>query len=55
MSRTTFILLGVSIYIVTIIIIIVVLNMINKKNKNNYQKDITTLEREKNMIISASI
>lgn len=55
MSRTTFILLGVALYVFTIIAIIVVLNMINKKSKKKYQDDITTLEREKNMIISASI
>ena len=55
MSRTTFILFGVALYVLTIIVLIVVLNMINKKSKKKYQDDITTLEREKNMIISASI
>jgi len=55
MTRTTFILLGVAYYIVTIVVLTVVLNMIAKKDKKKYQNDITTLEREKNMIISASI
>lgn len=55
MSKTAFILLGVSYYIVTIIIIIIVLNMINKKEKKKYTTEIKNLERDKNLIISASI
>lgn len=55
MSKTTFILLGITYYIATIIIIVCVLNFINKKEKNKYLKEINDLEREKNLIISASI
>lgn len=55
MSKTAFILLGISYYIVTIIIIVVVLNMINKKEKKKYAAEIKNLERDKNLIISASI
>ncbi len=55
MSKTTFILMGITYYIIAIIIIIVVLNMINKKEKKKYEKAIENLEREKNLIISASI
>lgn len=55
MSRTTFILLGITYYIVTIIIIIVVLNFINKRERKKYEMAISQLERDKNLIISASI
>lgn len=55
MSKTAFILLGVSYYIVTLIIIIIVLNLINKKEKKKYLNEIKNLERDKNLIISASI
>lgn len=55
MSSTTFILFGVTYYIVTIIIIIVVLNTINKKANNKYETMINELERDKNLIISAGI
>lgn len=55
MTQSTFILLGIAYYIFTIAIIIVVLNLINKKDKNKFQKEISELEREKNLIISAAI
>lgn len=55
MSKTAFILLGISYYVVTIIIIVVTLNIINKKEKKKYEKEIKNLERDKNLIISASI
>ncbi len=55
MSRTTFILLGVLYYIGTIVIIVVVLNWINKKEQKKYKDEITTLERDKNLIVGASI
>ncbi len=55
MSRTTFILMGITYYIVTIIVIIVVLNKLNKKERKKYAELISNLEREKNLIISASI
>ena len=55
MSSTTFTILAVSYYILAVAIVIVVLNLINKKEKNSYKKEINTLERDKNLIISASI
>lgn len=55
MSESTFILLGIAYYIFTIAIIVFVLNLIEKKDKKKYQNEISELEREKNLIISASI
>ena len=55
MNKTTFILLGVTYYIVSVLIIIVVLNKINKKEKNKYKQEIEELERDKNQIISSDI
>lgn len=55
MTKSTFILLGIAYYIFTIAIIVVVLNLIDKKDKKKYQREISELEREKNLIISASI
>lgn len=55
MTKSTFILIGIAYYIFTIAIIIVVLNLIDKKDKKKFQKEIAELEREKNLIISASI
>ncbi len=55
MSSNTFILLGVTYFIIAFIIIIVVLTIINKKEKNKYQLKFNELERNKNLIISAGI
>ena len=55
MSSRTFILLGITYYIIALIIIVVVLNIINKKTKNKYQLKLNELEREKNLIISPQI
>lgn len=55
MSRTTFILIGVLYYIFTVITIIVVLNFINKREQKKYKDEIVTLERDKNLIVGASI
>ena len=55
MSKTTFILLGITYYIISVIIIIIVLNKINKKEKKKYLEEINNLERNKNQIISADI
>ena len=55
MGRTTFLLLAVLYYIVTIIIIIVILNLINHREKNKLKSQIDELEKEKNLIISASM
>ena len=55
MGRTTFLLLAVLYYIVTIIIIIVILNLINRRERNKLKKQIDELEKEKNLVISASM
>lgn len=55
MSRTTFILIGALYYIFTVITIILVLNLINKKEQKKYKDEITSLERDKNLIVNASI
>lgn len=55
MSTTTYILIGITYYIIAIIIIVVVLNLINRREKRKYQEQINALERDKNLIISASI
>ena len=55
MSRTIIISLGVLLYLLTIGIIIIVLNFINKKNRQKYLNEISSLERDKNLIVNASI
>ena len=55
MSRTTFIFIGILYYVFTVILIIVVLNLINKKERNKYKTEIANLERDKNLIVGASI
>ena len=55
MSRTTFIFIGILYYVFTVILIIVVLNLINKKERNKYKEEIANLERDKNLIVGASI
>jgi len=55
MTQSTFILIGIAYYIFSIAMIIVVLNLIDKKDKKKFKKEIAELEREKNLIISASI
>ena len=55
MTKTTFILLGVLYYILTVTIIIIVLKYINKKEQNKYRNILSTLERDKNLIVGASI
>ena len=55
MTRTVYILIGILYYIVSVFLIVLVLNIINKKNKKKYLNDISTLERDKNLIINASI
>ena len=55
MTRSMFILLAVGYYFLTMIIIITVLLIISRKTKNKYRNQISQLEREKNLIISASI
>lgn len=55
MSRTTFIFIGILYYVFTVVLIIVVLNLINKKERNKYKDEIANLERDKNLIVGASI
>ena len=55
MSQTAYILAGISFYIVSIIILIIVLNVINNNERKRYRREINSLEREKNLIISSSI
>ena len=55
MTRTTFIFIGILYYIFTIVLILVVLNLINKKERNKYKDEIAGLERDKNLIVGASI
>ncbi len=55
MSQATYILAGISYYIVSVIVIVIVLNLINRREKKKYQDEIVTLERDKNLIISSSI
>ena len=55
MGRTTFLLLAVAYYVITIIILIVILNLLNRKEKNKLKNQIDELEKEKNLIISASM
>ena len=55
MTRTTFIFIGILYYIFTIVLILVVLNLINKKERNKYKEEIASLERDKNLIVGASI
>ena len=55
MSQSTFILIGIAYYLFSVAIVVVVLNFIAKNEKKKYQKEISELEREKNLIISAAI
>ena len=55
MSETAYIVAGITFYIVSVIILIIVLNIISNGEKKRYRREITTLEREKNLIISSSI
>ena len=48
-------LIAVAYYILTIIIVIIVLALISKREKNKLKKEIDELEKEKNLIISASM
>src|SRR5574344_995454 len=55
MNRETFILVAIAIYLFTVIILVAVLNFINKIVRKKYKEQIDELEREKNLVISASI
>ena len=49
MGRTTFLLLAVAYYVITIIILIVILNLLNRKEKNKLKNQIDELEKEKKL------
>lgn len=55
MDRITFILIALFVWILTIILVIVVLKLINNKEKKKLKAEIEKLEKEKNMVISASM
>lgn len=55
MGRMNFLLLAGAYYILTIIIIIVVLSLINKRENRKLKDEIAKLEKDKNLIISASM
>jgi septation ring formation regulator len=55
MSQTAYIVAGVTYYIVSVLILVIVLNILSNKEKKYYQKQITDLEREKNLIISSQL
>ena len=55
MDRITFILLAGLVWIITIILVIGVLSIINNKEKKKLKIEIEKLEKEKNMVISASL
>ena len=55
MDRITFILIALLVWIVTIIVVVVVLKLINNKEKKKLKAEIEKLEKEKNMVISASM
>ncbi len=55
MNDKTYIILGIIYVIVAIILIVFVLVFINRNNKKRFNKMVTTLERDKNLIISANI
>ncbi|MBE6140910.1 MAG: hypothetical protein E7172_05210 [Firmicutes bacterium] len=55
MERTTFLLLALAYYLITIGLVVLVLYLINKRQTNKLKKEINELEKERNLIISASI
>lgn len=55
MTRSMFLLYAAGYYVFSIVLIVAVLAVISKKTKKKYQNQINELEREKNLIISASI
>ena len=55
MGRTTFILLAIAYYIITIVLVVLVLNLIKKRETNKLKREIERLETEKNLIVSASL
>ena len=55
MSVELIIVIGILYYMVTVALILVVLNFMHRKNKNSIRKQMDELERDKNLVISASL
>lgn len=55
MTKSTFLLFAIGYYIITMLIVSVVLVIMNSRFKKKYRNQISSLEREKNLIISASM
>ena len=55
MGRTTFLLLAVAYYILTITLVIVVLTLINRREKKKLKREIEKLDTERNLIVSANL
>ncbi|NMA50437.1 MAG: hypothetical protein GX951_01115 [Mollicutes bacterium] len=55
MTKSMFLLFAVSYYVVTMLIIAIVLFLISSRNKKRFARQINELERQKNLVISASI
>ena len=55
MTRTTFLLIAIGYYALTMIVIVIVLILMNKKFRKDITNDINELERNKNLIISSNI
>lgn len=55
MSTEFIIIIGIAYYAITVVLIIVLLNFLNNRDKKNYQRQLEELERNKNLIISASL
>ena len=55
MNDKTYIILGIVYIVIAISLIVVVLVLINKHNKKKYNSMLLTLERDKNLILSANI
>ena len=55
MDKITFISIAFLVWIVTIFLVVVILNVINNKEKKKLKAEIEKLEKEKNMVISASM
>lgn len=55
MAKTTFLLIAIGIYLLTAIILVVVLVIIDKSEKDYLKKEVTKLEKMKNLVISANM
>ena len=55
MDKITFISIAFLVWIVTIFLVVAILNVINNKEKKKLKAEIEKLEKEKNMVISASM